>query len=64
MNERVWEGLLSTVVDILEDLGAQGLRAPEIVMGGGTVLMMRMHQRYRSFSARRPMAREADAETE
>ena len=45
MNERIWEGLLSTAVDILEDLEAQGLGAPEIVMGGGTVLMMRMHHR-------------------
>ena len=45
MNERIWEGLLSTALDILEGLEARGLGAPEIVMGGGTVLMMRMHHR-------------------
>jgi hypothetical protein len=45
MDERIWEGLLSTALVILDDLEARGLGAPEIAMGGGTVLMMRMHHR-------------------
>ncbi len=44
MDERSWEGLLSTAVAILDDLD-EGLGAPEMAMGGGTVLMMRMHHR-------------------
>ena len=38
MDERIWEGLLSTALAILDDLDTQGLGAPEVVMGGGTVL--------------------------
>jgi hypothetical protein len=45
MDERIWEGLLATALVILDDLRARGLGAPEIAMGGGTVLMMRMHHR-------------------
>jgi Nucleotidyl transferase AbiEii toxin, Type IV TA system len=45
MDERTWEGLLSTALAILDDLSTRGLGAPEVVMGGGTVLMMRMHHR-------------------
>ncbi len=45
MDERSWEGLLSTALAILDDIEAQGHGAPDIVLGGGTVLMMRMHHR-------------------
>lgn len=45
MDERSWEGLLLTALAILDDLDARGLGAPEIAMGGGTALMMRMHHR-------------------
>ncbi|MGB3584875.1 MAG: nucleotidyl transferase AbiEii/AbiGii toxin family protein [Roseiarcus sp.] len=45
MDERIWEGLLTSALAILDDLGARGFGAPEFVMGGGTVLMMRMHHR-------------------
>ena len=45
MDERTWEELLSTALAILDDACAQGVGAPDIVMGGGTVLMMRMHHR-------------------
>jgi Nucleotidyl transferase AbiEii toxin, Type IV TA system len=45
MDERIWERLLSTALAILDDLKARGLGAPEVAMGGGTVLMMRMHHR-------------------
>jgi hypothetical protein len=45
MDERIWEGLLSTALAILDNLKARGLGAPEVAMGGGTVLMMRMHHR-------------------
>ncbi len=45
MDERIWEGLLSTALAILDDLDARGLGAPDVAMGGGTVLMMRMHHR-------------------
>jgi hypothetical protein len=45
MDERTWEELLSTALAILDDPGAEGVGAPDIVVGGGTVLMMRMHHR-------------------
>ncbi len=45
MDERIWEELLSTPLAILDDLEARGLCAPDVAMGGGTVLMMRMHHR-------------------
>jgi hypothetical protein len=54
MDERIWEGLLSTALVVLDDLEARGFGAPEIAMGGGIVLMMRMHQAeqgHRSFPA-------------
>ncbi len=45
MDERIWEGLLSTALAIFDDLEARGFGAPDVAMGGGTVLMMRMHHR-------------------
>jgi hypothetical protein len=45
MDELIWEELLSTALAILDDAGAHGAGAPDIVMGGGTVLMMRMRHR-------------------
>lgn len=45
MDERSWEGLHSTALSILDDIEAQGKGAPDIVLGGGTVLMMRMRHR-------------------
>jgi hypothetical protein len=34
MDERIWEGLLSTALAILDDLDTRGLDAPEVLMGG------------------------------
>jgi len=45
MDEDSWRRLLKTALAILDDLKAQGVGAPEIAMGGGTVLMMRMRHR-------------------
>ncbi len=45
MDERTWEGLLASALAILDDVSMQGVRAPDVVMSGGTVLMMRMHHR-------------------
>jgi hypothetical protein len=45
MDERIWEGLLTTALAILDDLEARGLGAPDVAMGDGTVLMIRMHHR-------------------
>jgi Nucleotidyl transferase AbiEii toxin, Type IV TA system len=45
MDEEIWKGLLRTALAILDDLEAQGVGAPEVAMGGGTVLMMRMRHR-------------------
>ena len=45
MDEEIWKGLLKTALAILDDLDAHGARAPEVAMGGGTVLMMRMRHR-------------------
>lgn len=45
MDEQSWERLLKTALAILDDLEVRGVGAPEVAMGGGTVLMMRMHHR-------------------
>lgn len=45
MDEEIWKGLLKTALAILDDLEAQGDGAPEVAMGGGTVLMRRMRHR-------------------
>jgi hypothetical protein len=45
MDDRTWEGLLGRALAILDDLAERGLGRPEIVLGGGTVLMMRLHHR-------------------
>ena len=48
MDEEIWKGLLKTALAILDDLDAHGDGAPEVAMGGGTVLMMRMRHRLRA----------------
>lgn len=45
MDENSWRPLLAEALAILDDLGAQGFGAPDLVLGGGTVLMMRLHHR-------------------
>jgi hypothetical protein len=45
MDEEIWKRLLKTALAILDDLDAHGIGAPEVAMGGGTVLMMRMRHR-------------------
>jgi predicted nucleotidyltransferase component of viral defense system len=45
MDERSWESLLSSALSILDQVRETGVGAPELVLGGGTVLMMRMHHR-------------------
>ncbi len=45
MDERSWEGLLKSALAILTDIREQGSGEPDLVMGGGTVLMMRMRHR-------------------
>ncbi len=45
MDERSWEGLLGSALDILNGLREAGLGSPDVVLGGGTVLMMRMRHR-------------------
>jgi Nucleotidyl transferase AbiEii toxin, Type IV TA system len=45
MDEEIWKRLLRTALAILDDLEAQGVGAPEVAMGGGTVLMIRMRHR-------------------
>ncbi len=45
MDERSWEGLLKSALAILDDLRQTGGDAPEVVLGGGTALMMRLHHR-------------------
>lgn len=45
MDENAWKPLLTRALAILDDLRARGFGAPDIVMGGGTVLMMRLHHR-------------------
>lgn len=45
MDEETWKGLLKTALAILDDIDADGVGAPEVAMGGGAVLMMRMRHR-------------------
>jgi hypothetical protein len=45
MDERSWESLLASALTILDQLREAGVGSPEVVLGGGTVLMMRMHHR-------------------
>ncbi|MBV9288824.1 MAG: nucleotidyl transferase AbiEii/AbiGii toxin family protein [Hyphomicrobiales bacterium] len=45
MDERSWESLLKSALDILDSVHDPALGSPEVVMGGGTVLMMRMRHR-------------------
>jgi len=45
MDERSWEGLLASALAILDGLRETGLGFPDVVLGGGTVLMMRLHHR-------------------
>jgi predicted nucleotidyltransferase component of viral defense system len=45
MDEDSWKPLLAEALAILDDLRAQGFGAPDIVLGGGTVLMLRLHHR-------------------
>ena len=45
MDENAWKPLLSAALAILDDLRARGFGAPDLVLGGGTVLMMRLHHR-------------------
>jgi hypothetical protein len=45
MDERTWEDLLSIALAIIDDINERGLGAPEIVLGGGTALMLRMRHR-------------------
>jgi hypothetical protein len=45
MDERSWEALLGSAFVILDGLREAGLGVPEVILGGGTVLMMRMRHR-------------------
>jgi hypothetical protein len=45
MDERSWEGLLGSAFAILDGLREAGLGSPDVVLGGGTVLMMRLRHR-------------------
>jgi predicted nucleotidyltransferase component of viral defense system len=45
LNEDAWKPLLTTALGVLDGLREQGFGAPDIVLGGGTVLMMRLHHR-------------------
>jgi predicted nucleotidyltransferase component of viral defense system len=45
LNEEAWKPLLSAALGVLDDLRARGFGAPDVVLGGGTVLMMRLHHR-------------------
>jgi hypothetical protein len=45
MHERGWETLLDSAFGILDGLREAGLGSPDVVLGGGTVLMMRMRHR-------------------
>jgi Nucleotidyl transferase AbiEii toxin, Type IV TA system len=45
MDDRSWEGLLGSALDILNGLREAGLGCPDVILGGGTVLMMRMRHR-------------------
>ena len=45
MDENSWKPLLAEALAILDDLRARGFGAPDVVFGGGTVLMMRLRHR-------------------
>ncbi len=45
MNEDAWKPLLSAALGVLDGLRERGFGAPDVVLGGGTVLMMRLHHR-------------------
>lgn len=45
MDENSWKGLLASALSILDDIEARGMGAPDVVLGGGTVLMMRYRHR-------------------
>jgi hypothetical protein len=45
MDEGSWKPLLSEALALLDDLKGRGFGTPDLVLGGGTVLMMRLHHR-------------------
>jgi hypothetical protein len=45
LNEDAWKPLLTVALGVLDGLRVRGFGAPDIVLGGGTVLMMRLHHR-------------------
>jgi predicted nucleotidyltransferase component of viral defense system len=45
LNEDAWKPLLTAALGVLDGLRERGFGAPDIVLGGGTVLMMRLHHR-------------------
>jgi hypothetical protein len=45
MDEDSWKGLLASALSILGELESRGMGAPDFVLGGGTVLMMRYRHR-------------------
>ncbi len=45
MDENSWKGLIASALVLLDDLAARGIGAPELTLGGGTVLMMRYRHR-------------------
>ena len=45
MDENSWKPLLSEALAIFDELRAQGFGAPDVVFGGGTVLMLRLAHR-------------------
>jgi hypothetical protein len=45
MDGRSWEDLLATALAVIADIEARGAGALDLVLGGGTVLMMRMRHR-------------------
>lgn len=45
LDENSWKPLLAQALAILDDLCAQGFGAPDVVFGGGTVLMLRLGHR-------------------
>jgi len=45
MDENSWKGLLASALSIFDDIERRGFGAPDVSLGGGTVLMMRYHHR-------------------
>ncbi|MGO9740851.1 MAG: nucleotidyl transferase AbiEii/AbiGii toxin family protein [Roseiarcus sp.] len=45
MDENSWKGLLTSALVLLDDLAERGFGAPDLTLGGGTVLMMRYRHR-------------------